>query len=40
MKKYIKNTLSLSIGLLLGFYTGQYFPDLYFVEIKQWIPTL
>ena len=33
-----KNTFGVLFGLALGLYIGQYFPDIYFENIRQYLP--
>lgn len=36
--KAIRNGLSLVVGLVGGFYGGQHFPDVYYVQIRDYLP--
>ena len=40
MDKWKRNTLAGLLGVALGLYVGQYFPDIYFKEVVEYLPEL
>jgi hypothetical protein len=40
MDKWKRNTLAGLLGVALGLYVGQYFPDIYFRDVVEYLPEL
>ena len=40
LKPWKKNVFATIVGLTLGIYVGQYFPDIYFEQLQNYIPEI